>query len=81
MELEPRDVLLFQAKRDFVHLYKSFLIMLEDLEKIDSIISFYQNWIDKQRSESDGSSEQNKILENFPNRPLERRLCGKHQGQ
>ena len=37
------------------------------LEKIDSIISFYQNWIDKQRRESNGSSEQNKILENCDN--------------
>ena len=37
------------------------------LEKIDSIISFYQNWIEKQRRESNGSSEQNKILENCDN--------------
>ena len=33
MELDPKDVLVFQVKRDFVNLYKSFLVVLEDLEK------------------------------------------------
>ena len=37
MDLEPRDVLAFQVKRDFVNLYKSFLIILEDLEKENEI--------------------------------------------
>ena len=37
MELDPSDVLLFQAKRDFVQLYKGFLVILEDLEKENEI--------------------------------------------
>ena len=37
MELDPKDVLVFQVKRDFVNLYKSFLIVLEDLEKENEI--------------------------------------------
>jgi len=37
MELDPKDVLAFQVKRDFVNLYKSFLVILEDLEKENEI--------------------------------------------
>ena len=37
MELDPKDVLVFQVKRDFVNLYKSFLVILEDLEKENEI--------------------------------------------
>ena len=37
MELDPKDILVFQVKRDFVNLYKSFLIILEDLEKENEI--------------------------------------------
>ena len=52
MELDPRDVLLFQAKRDFVNLYKSFLIILEDLEK-ENEISF--NKLKRQFPEANGA--------------------------
>lgn len=33
MNIKPKDVLVFQVKRDFVNLYKSFLVILEDIEK------------------------------------------------
>ena len=39
MDIDPKDVLVFQAKKDFVHLYKTFLIMLEDI-KTENEISF-----------------------------------------
>lgn len=37
MELEPKNILAFQVKRDFVDLYKAFLVILEDLEKENEI--------------------------------------------
>jgi len=33
MDIKPKDVLVFQVKRDFINLYKSFLFILEDIEK------------------------------------------------